>query len=305
MKARRNSRPPGVRSGMFWRLGESAEIRPVDGHRLVEDGVDPAVCADQRRERVGVGVAELLDLPVPEQVLHDRVLVGHLLQRIGIGRRAGLRLLDRCEPKLVEQDRPQLRGGVDVERARRRRRGSWPRAPRTPWSARPTAPGGSRGRRARRPPPCGPAPAPAAVPRSGRAPSAPGPPARPPGRRPAGRRPPPAGLPPRCRSSRRGPASLRRRRCRRPRRAAGSGGRGRAARRCSRPGRGDRRPRPCRGRGSGGRSSRPPVRWPPAAAAGRGPAPWPDGRPAAGRPGPTSAASAATTAGASRTWAGR
>ena len=47
--------------------------------------------------------------------LDDRVLVGHLLQRVGVGRRAGLRLLHRREAELLEQDRAQLRRGVHVE----------------------------------------------------------------------------------------------------------------------------------------------------------------------------------------------
>ena len=85
------------------------------GVGLLERGVDAAVGGDQGRERVGVGAAELLDLAVAEQVLDDRVLVGHLLQRVGVGRRAGLRLLHRDQPELLEQDRAQLRRGVHVE----------------------------------------------------------------------------------------------------------------------------------------------------------------------------------------------
>jgi len=43
------------------------------------------------------------------------VLGRELLQRVGVGRGPGLRLLDRDQPELVEEDAPQLRGGVDVE----------------------------------------------------------------------------------------------------------------------------------------------------------------------------------------------
>ena len=77
--------------------------------------MDTAVGADERRQRVGVGTAELLDLPVAQQVFDDRVVVGHLLEGVGVGRRSGLRLLDRREPELLEQHDPELRRGVDVE----------------------------------------------------------------------------------------------------------------------------------------------------------------------------------------------
>jgi hypothetical protein len=43
------------------------------------------------------------------------VLLGELLQRVGVGRRAGLRLLHRDEAELLEQDAAQLRRGVHVE----------------------------------------------------------------------------------------------------------------------------------------------------------------------------------------------
>ena len=58
------------------------------GGELVEGRVDAAVGADERRQRVGVGAAQLLDLAVPEQRLDDRVLLGQLLQRVGVGGRA-------------------------------------------------------------------------------------------------------------------------------------------------------------------------------------------------------------------------
>ena len=63
------------------------------GVGLLERRVDAAVGTDQRRQRVGVGAAQLLDLPVAEEVFDDRVLVGELLERVGVGRRPGLRLL--------------------------------------------------------------------------------------------------------------------------------------------------------------------------------------------------------------------
>ena len=115
MNARRISRPSAVRTGTFWRFGASLEMRPVVVASLLERRVDAAVGADERRQRVGVGAAQLLDLAVAQQRLDDRVLLGHLLQRVGVGRRPGLRLLHRREAELLEQDRAQLRRGVHVE----------------------------------------------------------------------------------------------------------------------------------------------------------------------------------------------
>ena len=77
--------------------------------------MDAAVGTDERWQRVGVGAAQLLDLPVTQQRLDDGVVLRHLLQRVGVGRRTGLRLPDRREPEVLEQDLAQLRRGVDVE----------------------------------------------------------------------------------------------------------------------------------------------------------------------------------------------
>ena len=128
MNALRISRPPAVRTGMFCRFGDSHEMRPVVVAIWLKRRVDAAVGADERRQRVGVGAAQLLDLAVLQQRLDDRVLLGHLLERVGVGRRAGLRLLHRREPELLEQDAPQLRRGVDVERLARVRVDLAPRA---------------------------------------------------------------------------------------------------------------------------------------------------------------------------------
>ena len=72
--ALRISRPSAVRTGMFCRFGRLARDAAGGGGDLVERGVDAAVGADQRRERVGVGAAQLLDLAVAQQVFDDRVL---------------------------------------------------------------------------------------------------------------------------------------------------------------------------------------------------------------------------------------
>ncbi len=101
--------------------GDVLEIRVLardaTGRRvgLLEGGVDAPVVVNERRQCVGVRAAELLDLAVTQQVFDDRVLVGHLLERVGVGRRAGLRLLDRRQAELLEEDLAQLGRGVHVE----------------------------------------------------------------------------------------------------------------------------------------------------------------------------------------------
>ena len=101
--------------------GDVLEVRRLardaagGGVGLLERGVDAAVGTDQRRERVGVGAPQLLHLSIAEQVFDDRVLLGHLLERVGVGRRPGLRLLHRDQAELLEEDRAELRRGVHVE----------------------------------------------------------------------------------------------------------------------------------------------------------------------------------------------
>ena len=77
--------------------------------------MDAAVGSHQGRQRVGVCAAEFFDLAIAQEDRDDLVIVGHLLQRVGVGRGTGLRLLDRREPEVFEQDLAQLRGRVDVE----------------------------------------------------------------------------------------------------------------------------------------------------------------------------------------------
>ena len=97
------------------------QVRRVRGqttgarHRLVERRVDASVGRDLGEQPLAVGGAELLDLSVAQQVLDDRVLAAELLQRGLVGRVTGLGLLAGGETQLVEQDRPHLRGRVDVE----------------------------------------------------------------------------------------------------------------------------------------------------------------------------------------------
>ena len=106
---------------MFCRFGFSLEIRPVVVAIWLNVAWMRPSAPDQRRQRVGVGAAELLDLAVPQQVVEDRVRLGgrHLLERVGVGRRAGLRALDRRELELLEEDPPELRHRVHDERLAR------------------------------------------------------------------------------------------------------------------------------------------------------------------------------------------
>jgi len=86
------------------------------GHRLVEGGVDaPGGGVHLGQQPFPVGGAELLHLPVGEQVLDHGVLAAQALERGGIGGVAGLGLLLRRQPQPVEQHLPELLRRVDVE----------------------------------------------------------------------------------------------------------------------------------------------------------------------------------------------
>ena len=85
------------------------------GHGLVERGVDPPVGAHLGEQALAIGRAQLLDLAVAQERLDDGVLAEQLLQRGGVGREAGLRLLLGLQAELLEQDVAQLRRGVDLE----------------------------------------------------------------------------------------------------------------------------------------------------------------------------------------------
>src|SRR5213592_4725824 len=87
------------------------------GAGLVETRMDAARCRiDEPGQRVDVGRLELGELAVLDQESGN--LVAHrcqLLEDVVIGRRAGLRPLEDRELVLLEQDVPELGGGVDVE----------------------------------------------------------------------------------------------------------------------------------------------------------------------------------------------
>ena len=71
-------------------------------------------------ERVDVGAFELEDLAILHQQRRQRVpFLGELLQHARIGAGPGGRLLLDGQLELVEEHRPQLRVGVDVELAPR------------------------------------------------------------------------------------------------------------------------------------------------------------------------------------------
>ena len=84
-------------------------------HGLVEQRVEPAVGADQRRQRLDVGGPELGVDPPLEDRLDHRVDAAQLLEHRRVGRVAGLRLAALRQPQLDEQDVAQLLGRADRE----------------------------------------------------------------------------------------------------------------------------------------------------------------------------------------------
>jgi cobalamin biosynthesis Mg chelatase CobN len=66
-------------------VGCLARDAPGRGVRLLEGCVDAAVGSDEWWERVRIGRTQLLDLAVAEQHVDDRVVLRHLLQRVGVG----------------------------------------------------------------------------------------------------------------------------------------------------------------------------------------------------------------------------
>ena len=87
------------------------------GHGLVEGGPDAVAGPHLAQQPLAVGGPQLLQLPVVEQVLDHRMGLPEPLQGLGVGGVAGLGPLQGREPQLVEQDLPELLGGVEVELA--------------------------------------------------------------------------------------------------------------------------------------------------------------------------------------------
>ena len=83
---------------------------------LVERRVHPAAVVDHRDQRVDDGL-EPRHVAVPQQLLEQRVLalLGQPLQRIGVGRVAGLDPLRLRQPQLVEEHLLQLLRRAQVE----------------------------------------------------------------------------------------------------------------------------------------------------------------------------------------------
>ena len=86
-ESRTGSRRPSSRADRdVVQVGLIGAEPPGAGHRLVEGGVDPPVGRHLGQQRLAVGRAQLLDLPVAQQGLDDRVLAAQLLQGLGVGR---------------------------------------------------------------------------------------------------------------------------------------------------------------------------------------------------------------------------
>ena len=84
-----------------------------DGH--LEAGTHPSIGGDDLQKAVHIGTFQLGVLPVLQNLAHDRVLAPKLVQHLRVGGVAGLRLLVGGHPQFIEEDFPQLLGGVDIE----------------------------------------------------------------------------------------------------------------------------------------------------------------------------------------------
>jgi len=97
---------------MFIRFGEPAGRSA----RLPERRVDAtAHGVDQLRQRVDIGRFQLRKLAVLEDQADDRVLLAQRLERVRIGRVAGLGPLADRKAQVLEQDFRQLLRSVEVE----------------------------------------------------------------------------------------------------------------------------------------------------------------------------------------------
>ena len=90
------------------------------GHRLVEGGPDAVSGSHLGQKSLTVGRAELLDLPVGQEVPNHRVVVTKPLQGRRVGGISGLGLLSRGQTQILKQDLSELLGGVHVELLTRR-----------------------------------------------------------------------------------------------------------------------------------------------------------------------------------------
>ena len=88
---------------------------PGGGDRLVERRVQPAVLADQRRQRAEVRVEQLRQLAPLLDHADELVLTADRAQDARIGRVARLPLSARRQPELLEQDPGDLLGRAEHE----------------------------------------------------------------------------------------------------------------------------------------------------------------------------------------------
>ena len=110
---------------MFWRLGSLDDSRPVAATAWLNEVCRrPVLRVDERRQRVDVRALELRQRPVLDDLRGHRVQRRQLLQRVGVGRRAGLGLADHGQRQLAEQHLAELLGRVDVEGSARQARES-------------------------------------------------------------------------------------------------------------------------------------------------------------------------------------
>ncbi len=107
--------PISVRMGMFCRLGESLERRPVAAARLLSVLWMRPSSAMSFTQPVYIGALELGQLAVLDDPVGYGVLHGELLQNLGVRRVAGLGLADRRNAHLLEEDLAELLRGADVE----------------------------------------------------------------------------------------------------------------------------------------------------------------------------------------------
>ena len=121
--ARGHERPPN-RAAEIAADGDVLQVRVVGRdatrrrHGLAPFGVDAAGRGvDEPRERVDVGALELRELAVLEQDAGKRVMLGQLLEHVGVRRTRGLGAFDRLQAELVEQDDLELARRIDVELA--------------------------------------------------------------------------------------------------------------------------------------------------------------------------------------------
>ena len=106
-----------VRMGMFWRFGSLDDRRPVAATAwLNEVWSRPVRRVHERRQRVDVRALELGERAVLDDLRRHRVQRRQLLERVGVGRGAGLGLAHHRQAQLPEQHVGQLFVRVDVER---------------------------------------------------------------------------------------------------------------------------------------------------------------------------------------------